>query len=327
MSGETFPGLLIVLEGIDASGKATQAPLLRANLEALGRRAVVLSFPDYSTPSGKAIAGLLRGYWEPAALTGGAHQFPVPSARPGGEFGGFSAEGQALLEGVVLQSLMLANFAEVASDIRETLRDGADVICDRFWGSLVAFGIAEGLGLPWLLRLSSALPRPDAWIVLDVTPEESARRSAARGKPDRNERDLAKLRRARDAYLRLCLGGEGPPAFDAAGVVAATQEILRRGWKLDGEGIVSRTGGDLRPSAVVLADRAPEQVAAAVLSALRRLVQRVPAGNVSRHRVRSAAHRTTTDVSHVCVDCSARYPSEEWARGCFAPLDPREGEG
>lgn len=54
-------GKLIVLEGIDCSGKQTQSELLTVNLQAMGMKAKHLSFPDYETPTGKIIAGPLLG--------------------------------------------------------------------------------------------------------------------------------------------------------------------------------------------------------------------------------------------------------------------------
>ena len=48
-------GLLIVFEGLDQSGKETQARLLRRWVEARGREVESLAFPDYDTPIGAEI--------------------------------------------------------------------------------------------------------------------------------------------------------------------------------------------------------------------------------------------------------------------------------
>ena len=53
--------MLIAFEGLDQSGKETQARTLRARLESEGLRVRSLSFPDYGTPIGQEIAKALAG--------------------------------------------------------------------------------------------------------------------------------------------------------------------------------------------------------------------------------------------------------------------------
>ena len=53
--------LHVVLEGLDAAGKATNAKRLIEKLDSLGRAAVLFSFPRYETETGKAIKRLLTG--------------------------------------------------------------------------------------------------------------------------------------------------------------------------------------------------------------------------------------------------------------------------
>ena len=54
-------GKLIVIEGTDCSGKNTQAGLVTKKLQAMGHKAINLSFPMYDTPTGKIIGGPLLG--------------------------------------------------------------------------------------------------------------------------------------------------------------------------------------------------------------------------------------------------------------------------
>ena len=42
-------GILIVLEGLDGSGKGTQTELLKKHLEAKNKKVRVIDFPDYSS--------------------------------------------------------------------------------------------------------------------------------------------------------------------------------------------------------------------------------------------------------------------------------------
>ena len=53
--------MLIAIEGLDQSGKATQAQLLRDQLRQGGTRARLVSFPDYGTSIGEEIARALQG--------------------------------------------------------------------------------------------------------------------------------------------------------------------------------------------------------------------------------------------------------------------------
>src|SRR5256714_4394701 len=54
-------GLLVAFEGLDQSGKQTQAELLRDWLASAGRSVRLLSFPDYETVIGAEIGRALRG--------------------------------------------------------------------------------------------------------------------------------------------------------------------------------------------------------------------------------------------------------------------------
>ena len=54
-------GSLIAFEGLDQSGKQTQAESLRDHLTAQGRVCQLLSFPDYATPIGGEISKALHG--------------------------------------------------------------------------------------------------------------------------------------------------------------------------------------------------------------------------------------------------------------------------
>src|SRR4026209_2874460 len=54
-------GSLIAFEGLDQSGKQTQAELLRDRLKQEGRKARLVSFPDYGTSIGEEIARALAG--------------------------------------------------------------------------------------------------------------------------------------------------------------------------------------------------------------------------------------------------------------------------
>ena len=162
-------GLLIAFEGLDQSGKQTQAELLRDRLIAASRAVRLLSFPDYGTPIGEEIERALRG----------ARNY-APD---------------------VMQLLYVANRYEWRTEIERRRSDGEILICDRYLASSVAYGEAQGLDPAWLLEIQRHLPQPDLTFLLDIVPEVSARRKTS--DRDKYERDLALLGRVRNSYLSL----------------------------------------------------------------------------------------------------------------------------
>ena len=160
--------MLIAFEGLDQSGKETQARRLADTLRTNGRRVETLSFPDYTTPIGKEIGAALRGERD------------------------FGPD--------VMQLLYIANRYEKKPQMLEWLSGGADVVCDRYVASSVAYGESQGLDAAWLVETQEHLPQPDLTIVLDIATETAvARKQSDR---DRYERDLALLARVRESYQR-----------------------------------------------------------------------------------------------------------------------------
>jgi len=166
-------GLVIAFEGLDQSGKQTQAELLRDRLITAGRTVRLLSFPDYATPIGTELGRALRG----------EHEYGPD----------------------VMQLLYIANRYERKEEILQWLDGGLILICDRYRASSVAYGEAFGLDAAWLADMQKYLPDPDITFLLDIAPEISARRKTS--DRDRFERDLALLSRVRDSYNRQAQAG------------------------------------------------------------------------------------------------------------------------
>jgi dTMP kinase len=164
----TLRGLLIAFEGLDQSGKETQAARLREQFAAAGRQVRALSFPDYDTPIGHEIRAALDGQRDFAPDT--------------------------------LQLLYIANRHEYREAIEQWLAAGDVVVCDRYRASSIAYGDAQGLDSEWLRDVQRHLPAPDVIFLLDIAPEEAARRKA-HGR-DKFERDLPLLSRVRESYRR-----------------------------------------------------------------------------------------------------------------------------
>jgi dTMP kinase len=194
-------GLLIAFEGLDQSGKQTQAESVRDHVSALGRECRLLSFPDYHTAIGAEISRALQGERE------------------------YDAD--------VMQLMYVANRYEYRGRMRQWLGDGAVLVCDRYVASSIAYGEAQGLDPGWLREVQRFLPQPDLTILLDIAPETAVRRKAANR--DRYERDLALLSRVRESYRRqanergwLRLDGERPRAVVTADVLTALDSPLGR---------------------------------------------------------------------------------------------------
>jgi dTMP kinase len=160
--------MLIAFEGLDQSGKETQARALGATLERSGRTVRPLSFPDYRTPIGQEIRRALDGERD------------------------FAPD--------VMQLLYVANRLEWRATLDAWDKTGDVVICDRFRASSVAYGEAQGLDPRWLEEIQRGLPTPSITVLLDIGPEAAVRRKAT-GR-DKYERDLALLGRVRASYLR-----------------------------------------------------------------------------------------------------------------------------
>lgn len=160
--------MLIAFEGLDQSGKETQARALGARLQQEGRTVRPVSFPDYDTPIGREIRSALDGERE------------------------FGPD--------VMQLLYVANRFEWRPRIEQWLAAGDFVVCDRYRASSVAYGEAQGLDARWLDEIQRGLPVPSITVLLDIAPETAARRKAT-GR-DKYERDLALLGRVRTSYQR-----------------------------------------------------------------------------------------------------------------------------
>jgi dTMP kinase len=161
-------GYLIAFEGLDQSGKETQAQMLRDTLKASGHKARFLTFPDYGTSIGEEIARALQG----------ERDYPPD----------------------VMQLLFIANRYERKPDIDRWLEGGLVLLCDRYLASSIAYGEAQELDPGWLAETQRFLPRPHLTVWLDIAPETAVRRKSA--DRDRYERDLALLARVRESYRR-----------------------------------------------------------------------------------------------------------------------------
>ena len=186
---------LIAIEGIDGSGKGTQAVRLHAHLQAAGRRSALLSFPRYQqTMFGRKVADFLNGRFG-----------SLDSVHP------------------LLVSLLFAGDRFESRDLIEQAMANHDVvICDRYVASNIAHQCAKVSGperqelIDWIQHLEYSiykLPPVRLTLFLDVPVEHAQRLIAAKSQrtytdkaADLQEADANYLYRVRDVYLELADG-------------------------------------------------------------------------------------------------------------------------
>ncbi len=197
---------LIVIEGLDGSGKATNASLLENYLKERGKSVKKISFPDYESDS----SALVKMY-----LSGAFGQNPA-------DVGAYAASAFYAVD----------RFASFKTNWQKDYQDGAWIIADRYTTSNAVHQASKLDGkerdeyLKWLYDFEfekMGLPRPDAVIYLDVLPKVSQKLIEGRylgdnNKKDIHEKDVEYLEHCRDAALyaadalgwhRVCLCTDG----------------------------------------------------------------------------------------------------------------------
>ena len=161
-------GHLIAFEGLDQSGKQTQAERLLEAFRRSGRQAEFVTFPEYTTHIGEEIGRALKGERDYQPDT--------------------------------LQLLYIANRFEFKPRIESWLASGTMVVCDRYLASSIAYGEAQGVDAHWLTEIQRFLPPPSLTLFMDMSPEVSLTRKKA--DRDKFERDMPLLGRVRQSYQR-----------------------------------------------------------------------------------------------------------------------------
>ena len=171
-------GYLITFEGIDGSGKSTQARLFQKYLRSLGRSSILLREPG-GTDIGEKIRTLLADK---------NHSDMSPFAE---------------------LFLFLAARAQITSTVIEpALEQGDDVIMDRFLDSTTAYqGYARNLGIEetaYLNLLATGGLFPDITFVIDCDPLTALSRVGV--EPDRLESEgIEFMKKVREGFIKLCV--------------------------------------------------------------------------------------------------------------------------
>ncbi|HIZ85285.1 MAG TPA: dTMP kinase [Candidatus Coprenecus stercoravium] len=190
--------MLIVIEGLDGSGKSTQVARVSEYLKLRnGSEPEYLHFPRFDAPVvGDMIARFLRG-----------------------EFGRIDQ-----VHPMIAALLFAEDRRDASGEIRKWLDEGRTVLLDRYVYSNIAFQCAKiddadrSLELQkWILDTEYGIygiPRPDLNIFLDVPvsfvedrlthSREGSDREYLHGGQDIHEADMSFQKRVREVYLRLC---------------------------------------------------------------------------------------------------------------------------
>ena len=155
--------MIVVIEGIDASGKKTQTVKMSKGLGYTR-----FSFPEYDNTSGQLILKGLKS---------------------------------EVRDSTVHQALMLYNKCLALPKITKLVDAGQSVVLDRYWQSAYAYGVEEGLSGQEMIDMHSVFPQADVNIFLDIPVDlVKQRRPNAR---DANESNTVKLGKVRDNYREL----------------------------------------------------------------------------------------------------------------------------
>lgn len=180
-------GKLIVIEGLDGSGKGTQAELLTERLRQQGEAVRKVSFPDYASDSSALVKMYLSG-----------------------QFGTDPADVNAYAASTFYA---VDRFASFKRDWGKFYADGGIIVADRYTTSNAVHQCSklpreqwDGF-LAWLFDFEYRLlgiPTPDAVIYLNVDPAVSQRLMTGRYRGDESKKDihegnLSYLQRSREA--------------------------------------------------------------------------------------------------------------------------------
>lgn len=166
--------LFIALEGIDGSGKSTQAKLLADKLQQAGHKVHCTSEPTES-PIGSLIRDIFK------------HKFEAD---------------HRTIAGLYVAD-RLEHLLNKTDGILKKMEEGYTVITDRYYFSSYAY---QGTHMPlhWVIEansLSAELLRPDLNVFIDITPELSAERITAGRNSIELYENIENLRHVREKYL------------------------------------------------------------------------------------------------------------------------------
>jgi dTMP kinase len=191
-------GSFIVIEGLDGSGKTTQAKLLVSKLRQ-NHHAIYTAEPSEGQIGKFIRKSILYGETRP------------PTS---------------------VEALLFAadRIEHVRNEINPALEEGALVVSDRYLYSSLAYQGSAGLSLEWIQSINMFTMKPDLALYIDVDPEEVFKRL----KPKRSVMEnLETQQRVRDIYLKYVengvltrIDGDRPKRFVAKAIFTIVTSFL-----------------------------------------------------------------------------------------------------
>ena len=193
-------GVFICVEGLDGSGKTTQAQILTERLSKT-RSAVYTAEPSH---------GKTGTFIRECCLY---EEKRLPTA---------------------MEALLFAadRVEHVESEIKPAIAEGNVVICDRYLYSSLAYQGSAGLSLAWIKKINSYALKPDYAVFIDVPPERVLER-LQRKKSVMETLEIQ--RRVRKVYLKyvakgelMLVDGDKPPDEVADALYVKVSSFLKR---------------------------------------------------------------------------------------------------
>lgn len=186
-------GKIIVIEGTDCSGKATQSKLLEEKLKSNGKKCISFSFPCYDTPTGKIVGGSYLGKEEICSSVFGSDA--------------------TSLDPKIACLYYAADRKYNIGKVNEYIEKGYYVILDRYvtsnlahQGCKIADKDERFYMYQWIDKLEYwllELPKPDKTIFLHMPYEYATELKKNRVSLDEHEKDPEHLKNAEKAYIEL----------------------------------------------------------------------------------------------------------------------------
>jgi dTMP kinase len=171
MKKNLFPGKLVVIEGLDGSGKSTQIKLLGQKLAKKRVDYYLTREHTRDGPAGKLIERIVSS--------------------------------QEKLNPIALQLLFVVDRLDhLEREIKPELTKGKLVVCDRYYWTTVAYG-SQVADKEWFIEANRYCLEPDLVIYLEVSPQEAIRRTKTRGEKATIFEEISKINKFSQSYQWL----------------------------------------------------------------------------------------------------------------------------
>lgn len=187
--------MFIVFEGIDGSGKTTQAELLKKSLEKQGFSVVLTKEPTKNSTVSEKIRQILK------------KEVSVSPKK--------------------LQELFIQDRKEhLENFVIPSLEEGKIVISDRYYFSTIVYGASEEVSTSWLIEKNRDFLKPDITFIFDIDAEVCIERIKKGERSFELFEKMEKLKLIREEYKKL------PKYFDNLIFIDAKEDIKKIHLKL-----------------------------------------------------------------------------------------------